>query len=74
MSDEAHAHCATAAAARAAAEDVHAGGSEAFTELAVAALTHVKHTAGKLFDTERWRQRPREMRDARQRCTSEQEA
>ena len=74
MSDEAHAPAATAAAARAAAEDVHAGDPEAFTELAVAALTHVKHPAAMFFDTERWRQRPREIRDARRRCTSEQEA
>jgi hypothetical protein len=58
-SDEAHAHSATAAAARAAAEDVHAGVPEAVAELAVAGLTHVKHTLGKLFDTERRRQRPR---------------
>jgi hypothetical protein len=65
-SDEPHAHSATAAPARATAEDVHAGVPEAVTELAVAALTYVKQTVGKLFDTERRRQRPREIRDARQ--------
>jgi hypothetical protein len=73
-SDEAHAHSATAVAARAAAEDVHAGAPEAVTELAVAVLTHVKHTMGKLFDTEGRRQRPTEVGTGRQRCTSQQEA
>ena len=73
-SDEAHAHWATAAVARAAVENVHAGVSEAVTELAVAALTHVKHTMGKQFDTEGRRRRPGEIRDARQRCTSQQES
>ena len=52
-SDEAHAHWATAAAARGAAEDVHTGAPVAVNEPAVAALTHVKHTVGKLFHNER---------------------
>jgi len=73
-SDEAHAHWATAAAARGAAEDVHTDAPETVNELAVAALTHVKHTVGKFFHTGRRRQRPREIRDARQRYRSEQEA
>src|SRR5262249_48583713 len=54
-SDEAHAYLATAAAGRAAVEDAHSGAPEAVTEHAVAGLTHVKHSAGKLFDTERRR-------------------
>ena len=72
--DEARAYLATAAAARAAVENVRSGAPEAVTEPAVLALTHVKHTVGKLFDTECRTQQLTENRDGRQRCTREQEA